>query len=324
MMANGEKVDRNHDKVDIENIRDKVTIENLVDKIISEYKNEPVDLLGFGDEDDEYRYLLFLKDSYVRTISDLIGFFKKARTDSIKVLEIGPFLGIVSVALSELGFNVTATDIKEFISCKNLQTKFQKYKISYFESNLRDHKLPFNDNEYDLVIMCEVLEHLNFNPLPALKEINRILKLNGLLYLSLPNIAQLGNRLKLLGGESIHNPIKDFFNQLDPNDNSIVGLHWREYTMNEIKEMLEKMDFKIIKQKYDSIPSRQTEKFNFKKIIKKLIRHIINFKPIKRIIYSCILDNENDPTLRDTIVNYALKNKICSKQFHFTDATMSK
>ena len=324
MIANSEKMNKNHDMVDVEKIRDKITLENLVDKIISEYKNEPIDLLGFGDADDEYRYLLFLRDSYIRTLSDLVGYFKKARADSIKVLEIGPFLGIISVALSELGFNVTVTDIKEFVSCKNLQTKFQKYKISYIESNLRDYKLPFNDNEYDLVIMCEVLEHLNFNPLPVLKEINRILKLNGLLYLSLPNIAKLENRLKLLGGESIHNPIIDFFNQLNPNDNSIVGLHWREYTMNEIKEMLEQMDFKIIIQKYYSVPFQQTKKVNFKKIIKKAIRHIINFKPIKRIIYSCILDNENDPTLGDTLVNYALKNKICSRQFHFTDATTPK
>jgi hypothetical protein len=50
------------------------------------------------------------------------------------------------------------------------------------------------------IVMCEVLEHLNFNPLPLIKEINRVGKPNSLFYLSLPNQAYYRNRLKLLFG----------------------------------------------------------------------------------------------------------------------------
>ncbi len=233
---------------------------------------------------------------------------------------------MVSISLSKIGFRITATDIEEFISCKNLQRKFDKHGVDYIACNLRDYKLPFNDEEYDVVIMCEVLEHLNFNPLPLIKEINRITKPNGLIYLTLPNIARLDNRLKLLSGKSIHNPINDFFAQLDTKGNMIVGLHWREYTTNEIKEILEQMDFEVINQKYDpNHNDSPTSKLSFKRIVKKIIRCILNFSPIKKVIYSCIFDTDIDPSLKgSTQVNFALKKKMCSKKFHFTDATLPK
>ena len=93
--------------------------------------------------------------------------------------------------------------------------------------------------------MCEVLEHLNFNPLPVLSEVNRILKGGGVFYLSLPNIASLENRVRLLKGYSIHNPISHLIGNLDPESTMRVGLHWREYTKEEVAEMLLILGFTI-------------------------------------------------------------------------------
>ena len=95
--------------------------------------------------------------------------------------------------------------------------------------------------------MCETLEHLNFNPVPVLLEINRVLKKGGTLYISLPNLSSLVNRAKLLCGQSIHNPIADFFAQLSIKDNMIVGLHWREYTCGEVKALLGNLGFALEK-----------------------------------------------------------------------------
>ena len=44
---------------------------------------------------------------------------------------------------------------------------------------LQDYVLNFEEGANNAVIMCEVLEHLNFNPFPLLKEINRILSVGG-------------------------------------------------------------------------------------------------------------------------------------------------
>ena len=102
----------------------------------------------------------------------------------------------------------------------------------------------------------------------------------------------------------------------------VVGLHWREYTTDEIREMLEQMDFEVIKQECDSTPGSATSKISFKGIIKKLIVYILSFDSIRNVIYSCMFDPERDPSLEGTQVNFALKKKTCLKQFHFTDATL--
>ena len=52
---------------------------------------------------------------------------------------------------------------------------------------------------------------MNFNPLPVLLEINRVLKDDGIIYVGLLNQASLRNRLLLLFGRSIHNSISEFF-----------------------------------------------------------------------------------------------------------------
>jgi ubiquinone/menaquinone biosynthesis C-methylase UbiE len=51
--------------------------------------------------------------------------------------------------------------------------------VCYQACNLRDYCLPFEDETFDVVVRCEVLEPLNFNPLPVIREINRVMKLHG-------------------------------------------------------------------------------------------------------------------------------------------------
>ncbi len=94
----------------------------IIDELLEDYRTRPVDLLNRGDAGGEYLYLSSHKHEYIRTIQDIVKIVKSS-PEKVKVLEIGSFLGIVSIALSKIGFDVTATDILEFISCKNLQKK---------------------------------------------------------------------------------------------------------------------------------------------------------------------------------------------------------
>lgn len=50
------------------------------------------------------------------------------------------------------------------------------------------YDLPHEDQHYDVVLMLQVLEHLEF-PVKALREVNRILKDGGLVFLSVPQSA---------------------------------------------------------------------------------------------------------------------------------------
>lgn len=160
-----------------------------------------------------------------------------------------------------------AIDIPEFHQSERLRALYDKHDVSFTGLNLRVAKLPFESNFMDAIVMCEALEHLNFNSLPVLLEINRVLKDDGMIYVGIPNQASLGNRLLWLFGRSIHNSISEFFSQLDRNNNMIVGLHWREYKISETVAMLESMGFSVI-EKYFFQPEypRHANKFFIKKL----------------------------------------------------------
>jgi SAM-dependent methyltransferase len=209
----------------------------LVTKVIDERRKSPVDMLGIGDGEGEYKYLQDVRPTYVRTVRDVDQILGKG-----SILELGAFLGIVSVTLKRMGYAVTSSDIPEF---KALAPIYERESIPFDMLNIRTNRLPYPSASFDAVLLCEMLEHLNFNPLPMLQEINRVLKPGGYLYIGMPNQARLSNRLKALVGKSIHDPISHYFKQLDPKDNMVVGIHWREFTISETSELLQGMGFSI-------------------------------------------------------------------------------
>jgi len=63
---------------------------------------------------------------------------------------------------------------------------------------------------FDVIIIVEVIEHLNMNPLPVLQEINRILKPDGILYITTPNQVNLFNRVTIILGGSNRSGINTY------------------------------------------------------------------------------------------------------------------
>jgi SAM-dependent methyltransferase len=149
------------------------------------------------------------------------------------------------------------------------------------------------------VVICETLEHLNFNPLPVLYEINRITKTGGFIYVGLPNHVFIKNRLKMLSGRSAHHPIEYFFQQLDGR-NMIVGIHWREYTLAETVELVEAMGYKVIRKSYWDTTDIQM-KYSAKDLAKFVVYQVASWKPF--------------------LVAIGRKEGRPEYDFHFTDAT---
>lgn len=222
--------------------------EELVREIVADLNAAPVDLLSTGAGPGERRYLEMLGPQYVRTLKELREILEqrlRRAPSEVRVLEIGSFLGVLCFALRKVGFQVTAQDIPEFQTNPRLQERYRRAGIECVAANLKRHQFPYPDGHFDFVIMCETLEHLNFNPLPVVKEINRVMKRGGLLYLTVPNQLSAGNRLKVLRGQTIQASVEQFYQQLDLKMNMIVGLHWREYSKADLFELLEPMGFAI-------------------------------------------------------------------------------
>lgn len=92
-------------------------------------------------------------------------------------------------------------------------------------TNLEIQPIPFPDDMFDLVIANQVMEHLK-NWVPAVAEIARVLKPNGLLIIGVPNLASLHNRLMLMLGRQ-------------PTCIDTTGMHVRGFTYGGLAAVLE-------------------------------------------------------------------------------------
>ena len=254
----------------------------LIERVLHTYRQSPIDLLGLGDQDSEFKYLKNLAESYARTTSDVDQHLRPIRPGG-RILEIGSYLGVVSRSLKELGFDIHACDHPSYHASASLRSMYERNGIPFAAVDLSTQALPFESEQFDAVIICEVIEHLNFNPLPIIRQINRVLKKGGVIYIGMPNHSSLQNRLRLLRGRSIHNPISDLLLQLDSRVNMFVGLHWREYTAAETCEMVESLGFSVVRVSH-FLPSHYLRTSWPKRLVKQLIYSMPTLRPFQVVI----------------------------------------
>jgi ubiquinone/menaquinone biosynthesis C-methylase UbiE len=95
---------------------------------------------------------------------------------------------------------IVATDIVDNPVSKEDISLIKKYGIWTFKKIKPEKRLPFRSNTFDLVYHYDVIEHVN-NPSLFLKEQFRVLKPNGYIIFSTPNLLRPANLAKLLLGK---------------------------------------------------------------------------------------------------------------------------
>ena len=111
--------------------------------------------------------------------------------------------------------------------------------------NFNKYPWPIQDRSIDLIIAGEILEHM-FTPIKFLKECNRILKKNGEIIISVPNICSFKNRFKVL------------FNQLPegcafPSDDESYERHIIDFNSASLRKILLESGFRVLNQKSNGI-----------------------------------------------------------------------
>jgi SAM-dependent methyltransferase len=220
--------------------------------IIDVYGKYPIILSDLWSGEGERNYIDFLRPQYERIVLDFNKIFN-GDSEGKRVIEISSFLGVVDIVLSKIGFETYTFDIPEFQNNDRLNELYSKFNVHPSSGNIKDigkTGLPYPDNFFDGVILSEVIEHLNINPLPVFQEIHRILKKDGILYITTPNQVKLLNRIMLARGQSVRNPISHSVIQLDRTGNTTCGIHWREYTLQELIQLLASTGFSLVSYSY--------------------------------------------------------------------------
>lgn len=114
----------------------------------------------------------------------IAAIIKTAEIRNKKILEVGAGLGGDLIYLSKLGGNCTAVDISETSLRKiNKLAKRNGTQIKTIKCDAK--KLIFDEKSFDIIFHQGLLEHFK-NPMPLLKEQERLLKKGGILLIDVP------------------------------------------------------------------------------------------------------------------------------------------
>jgi SAM-dependent methyltransferase len=201
-----------------------------------------------------------------------LQYISKLCVNQKKICEIGPGGVIFYIAKYSEASAFSIVSPREH----HWDNIFETYNISSFEWDL--NKTLNNDEligSFDCIIFLETLEHLNRWPEQVLDDIHKLLKQDGVLLLSTPNLVRFSNRVRMFFGKRPNNPFKY----------SEAGEHHvREYTLSELEEFMPSNNWEILDTSYElphSFANTRLFKF-FLSIFKTLIGTIIFVKAKKK------------------------------------------
>lgn len=175
-----------------------------------------------SDYEDKNRWM-----SYWHQIKEVSDFCPE------NVLIIGKGSGLVSEYLKLSGIKTVTIDIDESLNPDVVASVL---------------KVPFPDNEFDVVLCAQVLEHLPYDDFPqALSEIKRVAKVGAVV--SLPHF---GPAIRFLFKFPFLPEIKFMIKLPYPKKHIFKGEHYweigkKDYSLKKIKNDIERCGFKIAK-----------------------------------------------------------------------------
>lgn len=191
-------------------------------------------LESFLGEDDAKNYPLRSSlPRYERTLSLIYPILMTS--ESLRILDFGTGEGYMSL-LIKIFFpqhHIVAGDVEITDSCRRRLTNVG---VEVLPQSLKigpDSEIPIKSQSFDVVCLFEVLEHIIADPRHVFSEINRILKVDGYLFLTTPNIAHLYNRVLLLLGKQPQFWLSGLRHEFEAPRG-----HFREWTAAELLHLL--------------------------------------------------------------------------------------
>ena len=187
--------------------------ENFYDDI-AKSRGKDDDISGI----DEYRMDLFL---------DMIKDYKKTKKkQNISILDVGPRNAWLKKFIDsyDLEINYVCIDISQYYV-----DLMKKEGINAYQGDIIK-KTSFNDRTFDIIVMGEILEHIP-DTYSALEECKRILKTDGIIIGSVPNVWNVGNMIRI------------FLRK----DTDSSGEHIHYFDKYHIRNLFKLLDFKIIR-----------------------------------------------------------------------------
>jgi methionine biosynthesis protein MetW len=127
------------------------------------------------------------------------------------------------------------------------------------KGNLNKEGISFQSDTFDAVTCLDVIEHV-FDPVALLSEINRVLKENGILILTTPNVRFIDHISQIL--------MKGKFPKTSDDPDTYNGGHVNYFTFRDIRGLLKHSGFNLLIEKGIAYrPYRTVKTFIFRQVI---------------------------------------------------------
>jgi methionine biosynthesis protein MetW len=147
-----------------------------------------------------------------------------------RVLDLGCLGGRISRLIKDQNNDVYGVEVNARAA---EQAEKRGIRVKQFDLN---DGIPFEDGFFDVINACEIIEHI-YDTKYLLEECHRVLKPDGVLILTTPNLNSLKNRIKvLLGG---YPALLGAF----PEDH--FGEHIRVFNLDKIHELADHVGFSV-------------------------------------------------------------------------------
>ena len=140
-----------------------------------------------------------------------------------KILDVGCGTGKM---MEEIRFYYPKSEVWGLDSSKKAVSYCQSRGISNIINSSLSAKLPFNNNEFDLIVALDIIEHLD-DDLYSIKELFRLLKTNGTLIVSVPSYNLLWSYWDVMLGHKRRYTKKNLSSVLKNAGFSIININYR-------------------------------------------------------------------------------------------------
>ena len=154
--------------------------------------------------------------------------------------------------MSRFGHECHALDLVE--PQELLRELYENAGIQYAVGNIEVDDLPYDDDFFDAVSCCQVMEHITHSPLHPMREFLRILKPGGVCEIDVPNVVCFRNRSRLLRGKNItYDYVRHYVNAepiLYKGRSFYLARHNREFTRDELRAIYEVAGFERVEARF--------------------------------------------------------------------------
>lgn len=158
-----------------------------------------------------------------------------------RILEFGAVPLLLTLPLHERGHDVTGVDLDP----SRFASTIASFDLNVVQCDIEREPLPLPDKTWDVAVFNELFEHLRINPIFTLREVRRVLKPDGLLLLSTPNLRSLFGLYNFLIRNRSYSCSPDVYAQYAKLEEIGHMGHVREYTVPEVIDFLDNVGFTV-------------------------------------------------------------------------------